>query len=78
MNRCINKKVVHTIDIEPTWCNILDIVLNTENFEVAENLREPLKFVDLIRQAQKKGTKTLTLDLSGRGIKILYDDEVLK
>lgn len=52
------------IDIEPTWSNLLNVVKRGANPEI---LRPACELADEIRQAQKKGIKSMRLTFEKNG-----------
>lgn len=65
----MKKKIVTTIDIEPTWEYLCRMVINPED------LMPACKIADMVRQAQKRGSKSITFTFDKDDIEI---EEVTK
>lgn len=50
--RCVKVTKLPSIDIEPTWCALLNVAKRCGNPEILEGA---CKVADLVRQAQKRG-----------------------
>lgn len=64
-----NRKVVGTIDIEPTWENLCNMV-QSGHLE-GKFLQPACKIADRIRQAQKQGKKSITFKFKDKQSKAI-------
>lgn len=66
------KKLVKTINIEPTWLSIGEyaqqITQEKVTKEMIELIKPALKLADLIRTKQKEGKKKITLTLTDKQV----------
>lgn len=66
------KKRMGTLDLEPTWKNIVENMLCSTNVhKLRPELLKIAEIADLVRQAQKRGDKKITFDLSKNDIKVV-------
>jgi hypothetical protein len=71
------RKKVGYIDVEPTWCAILNMV---EHGSVkASELKPVCELADRVRQAQKKGATSIEIFFGKRGLGVVpYYDKKMK
>jgi len=61
-----------TIDVEPTWVELCNMVKNTSNQsavrKLVDELKPAAKVADIVRQAQKSGAKSVTFTFDEGGV----------